>query len=63
MDAAGDTGFDIYSTIRNGSTVNLMGFAAINGSLHEITLFTGKATSRGKIGASVTDIAIPLNQL
>ena len=63
VDAAGDTGFDIYSTIRNGSTVDLMGFAAINGSLYEITLFTGKATSRGKIGASVTDIAIPLNQL
>lgn len=63
VNAAGDTGFDIYSTIRDGSTVEVMGFAAINGSLYKITLFTGKATSRGTIGASVTDIAIPLNQL
>ena len=63
VNAAGDTEFDIYSTIRDGSTVEVMGFAAINGSLYKITLFTGKATSRGTIGASVTDIAIPLNQL
>lgn len=61
--ATGDTGFDIYSTIRNGSTVDLMGFAAVNGSLYEITLFNGRASARGAIGASVTDIAIPLNQL
>lgn len=63
VDAVGDTGFDIYSTIRSGSTVDLMGFAAINGSLYEITLFTGRATLRGTIGTSVKDIAIPLNQL
>ena len=63
VDATGDTGFDIYSTIRSGSTVEVVGFAAINGSLYEITLFNGKATSRGAIGSPVTDIAIPLNQL
>ena len=63
VDATGDTGFDIYSTIRNGSTVEVMGFAAVNGSLYKVTLFTGKAALNGTIGASVTDIAIPLNQL
>lgn len=62
VDAANDTGFDIYSTIRKGSTVNVSGFAVVNGSLYKITLATGKATSLGTIGAAVTDIAIPLNQ-
>ncbi|MHA7207776.1 DUF4394 domain-containing protein [Arthrobacter sp. MDT1-65] len=62
VDASGDTGFDIYSTIRNGSTVEVTGFATVNGSLYEITLFNGKATALGTIGAPVTDIAIPLNQ-
>ncbi|KQY60601.1 hypothetical protein ASD11_02670 [Aeromicrobium sp. Root495] len=62
VDAAGDTGFDIYSTIRKGSTVEVKGFAAVNGSLYKIALFSGKATSLGKIGASVTDIALPLDQ-
>lgn len=63
IDAIGETGFDIYSTIRNGSTVEVTGFASINGSFYEIALFNGKATSLGTIGATVTDIAIPLNQL
>ncbi|WP_219815442.1 DUF4394 domain-containing protein [Arthrobacter sp. B0490] len=63
VDATGDTGFDIYSTIRDGSTVEVMGFATINGSLYEIALFNGKATSLGTIGVPVTDLAIPLNQL
>lgn len=62
VDAAGDTGFDIYSTIRKGSTVDVSGFAAVNGTLYKITLATGKATSLGTIGAAVTDIAIPLDQ-
>lgn len=63
VDATGDTGFDIYSTLHNGSTVEVTGFAAVNGSLYEITLFNGRATSLGTLGAPVTDIAVPLNQL
>lgn len=60
--ASGDTGFDIYSTLRDGSTVEVTGFAAINGSFYEITLVNGKATSLGTLGASVSDIAVPLSQ-
>jgi hypothetical protein len=62
LDAVGDTGFDIYSTLRDGSSVGVVGYAAVNGSLYEIDLLTGKAVSRGAIGAKVTDIAVPLNQ-
>ena len=62
LDAVGDTGFDIYSTLRDGSTVDVVGFAVVNGSLYEVDLLTGKAIALGSIGATVTDIAIPLNQ-
>lgn len=63
-------GFDIYSTVRNGSTVEVQSLASIkllDGStgLYSIKLPTGKATRRGGFASSleVTDIAIPLNQL
>jgi len=62
VDAAGDSGFDIYSVVRNGTTVEVVGFAAINGQLYKINLFTGAAAAKGVIGAPVTDIALPLSQ-
>ena len=62
VDAAGDAGFDIYSTLRDGSSVSSTGVAVINGSLYEIALLNGTAISLGVIGADVTDIAVPLNQ-
>jgi hypothetical protein len=62
LDAVGDTGFDIHSTLRDGSSVGVVGYAVVNGSLYEIDLLTGKAVPRGTIGAKVTDIAVPLNQ-
>lgn len=63
VDFAGDTGFDIYSTVRSGSTVEVTAFAVNRGRLYEITLFTGKATPRGLIGnGDVADLAIPLDQ-
>lgn len=62
-------GFDIYSTVRSGVTVDVMGFAALTAAdasnkLYRVTLPTGKASSRGSFSASnvVVDIAIPLNQ-
>lgn len=68
--AGPSVGFDIYSTIRNGVTVNLQGLASFmpeNGAstLYSINLPTGKATSRGTFSNqnSVIGIAIPLNQL
>ena len=62
VDAKGDTGFDIHSTLRGGTTVDLTGLAAIDGYLYEVALLTGDVDSLGRIGASVTDIAIPLDQ-
>lgn len=68
VDTTPDVGFDIYSTIRNGSTVNVEGFASltVGGSarFYSITLFTGKASSRGSFSSQnqVVDIAVPLNQ-
>ncbi|WP_219812590.1 MULTISPECIES: DUF4394 domain-containing protein [unclassified Rathayibacter] len=62
LDAAGATGFDIYSVLRNGSSIGSVGLAAVNGSLYEIGLLNGTATPLGAIGADVTDIAVPLVQ-
>ena len=70
-DASPTAGFDIYSTIRDGVTVDVQSLAvfttATDGKygLYRITLPTGKATLRGSFAASnnVVDIAIPLNQL
>lgn len=69
VDTGTSVGFDIYSTIRNGTTVDVQGFAALtvggSAKFYKITLFTGKATSRGTFKAQdqVIGIAIPLNQL
>ena len=65
-----DVGFDIYSTVRNGVTVEVQAFAALTSStgtasLYKVTLATGRADLRGNFGSQnlVMDIAIPLNQL
>lgn len=67
VDAGLDAGFDIYSTVRDGSTVDLMAYAVVqvNGrySLYDITLFSGNADRVGGFDRNVTDLAIPLNQL
>ncbi len=63
VDFATETGFDIYSNVRNGRTVSLSAFAVSNGNLYEIDLLSGAADSAGRLGSrSVTDIAIPLGQ-
>lgn len=69
----GDTnalvGFDIYSTVRGGTTTDLRALASLTvdgqAHLYRITLFTGKASLQGIFSAQnqVIDIAIPLNQL
>lgn len=71
VDASPNAGFDIYSTVRDGVTVDVQSLAVFTiaadgrNSLYSIKLPTGKATLRGSFGASnnVVDIAIPLNQL
>lgn len=69
VDAAASAGFDIYSTLRNGVTVDVEALAVLkspDGStrLYEVNLPTGKATSRGSFASHNTpvDIAIPLQQ-
>ncbi|MGH3751856.1 MAG: DUF4394 domain-containing protein [Pseudonocardiaceae bacterium] len=68
VNAAANAGFDVYSTLRNGTTVGNRALATlqVNGSyaLYEVNLLTGEAISRGAFGFgnSVVDIAIPLNQ-
>lgn len=68
VDTTSNIGFDIYSTIRNRSTVNVEGFASLTVGgvvrFYSIALFSGKATSRGSFSSQnqVVDIAIPLNQ-
>ena len=70
VDAAISVGFDIYSTIRDGVTVNVQSLASLQAasgvsSFYSISLPTGKATSRGSFSSrnKVIGIAIPLNQL
>jgi hypothetical protein len=70
LDVTSVVGFDIYSKVRDGVTVDVEAFAALTSAvdsklrLYEINLLTGKATSRGKFrnDDGLIDIAIPLNQ-
>jgi hypothetical protein len=67
VDAVGDVGFDIYSTVRGGKTNDVKAYAAITtdrARFYRINLFTGRASLRGTFNQSqqVTDIALPLNQ-
>ena len=68
IDAGPNAGFDIYSEINGGTTVDVQGFAtlAVNGTyrLYEINILTGKATDRGGYfrNIEVFDLALPLDQ-
>ena len=70
VDARVGSGFDIYSTLRDGTTVDVKAFASIaaadgSSAFYKISLPSGKATLRGAFaaGTPVIGIAIPLNQL
>lgn len=69
VDAGPSAGFDIYSKIRNGTTVELFGYATMRvGSSYrryEITLSSGNAELEGTFPPfnQVMDLAMPLNQL
>lgn len=68
VDAGSAAGLDIYSILRNGTTIDNRAFATLQvggrTTLYEVNLLTGKATSRGTFPAetNVVDLAIPLNQ-
>lgn len=67
-DPTAGSDIDIYSTVRNGTTVRVRALAALTVSgrsgLHRIDLLQGRARARGYFpaGTQVTGIAIPLNQ-
>jgi hypothetical protein len=70
VDTGASVGFDIYSTIRNGVTVDVQALASLTAAdgsvrLYSIKLPTGKATLRGTFHSNnqVIDLAIPLGQL
>jgi len=69
VDTSSTIGFDIYSTIREGTTVQVRGLASLTvggaSRFYRINLLQGRARSLGAFSSSnqVTGIAIPLNQL
>lgn len=65
LDAGLPAGFDIYSRLSNGVTVQNCAFATLmtdTPSFYRINLLTGAATRIGGFNVFVLDIAIPLNQ-
>lgn len=66
VDAGSVAGFDVYSTVRNGATVDNDAFAALQvgagSALYAVDLLTGKATFRGPFpaGTNVVDLAFVL---
>jgi Domain of unknown function (DUF4394) len=69
VDTSSAVGADIYSTVRDGTTVDVVGFASLTtggqSGFYRIALFSGKVSSRGMFAANnqVIGIAVPLNQL
>jgi hypothetical protein len=68
VDTSSDVGFDIYSTVRNGSTTDNVAYASLGSGgqarFYRVNLFTGRASLLGtfRAGVQVIDIALPLNQ-
>lgn len=66
VELEGDTGFDIYSKVEDGKTVDLFPYAVNDGRLYDVVLCNGQLEDAGRIGKGklvVTDLAIPLHQL
>jgi hypothetical protein len=66
VDAA-SAGFDIYSMPRGDRTVEVYGFATITPAsgataMYRVSLVTGQTSKIGEFPATVTDLALPLNQ-
>ena len=66
VDADGPIGFDVYSTLRDGTTIRNAGFAALHvdgaAGFYRVDVLTGVAVRIGSLGAGVVDIAAPLEQ-
>lgn len=69
VDTGPEVAFDIYSTIRNGATVDVRGLASLSveagaDTMYEVSLLTGKATKLGHFDDEnqIIGLAIPLEQ-
>jgi hypothetical protein len=66
VDAASPVGLDIYSSLRDGTTVANRALASIpsanSTSLYQVDLLTGRASAVGWFDVAVADIAIPTDQ-
>lgn len=66
VDAGPNAGFDIYSTLRGGRTVDVAAYATLQVgnryALYSIDLLNGEAVRVGALRGNVTDIAIPIKQ-
>ena len=69
VDTTLQSGFDIYSTVRNGVTIDNEAYAVLatagaSPRFYEINLTTGRAILRGAFAGenAVVDVAIPLDQ-
>jgi Domain of unknown function (DUF4394) len=68
VDAGLTAGFDIYSVVRDGTTVGVRAFASLNNggksALYKVNLLQGRVTPLGTFASkySVVGIAIPTNQ-
>ena len=64
VDATGDAGFDVYSSVRKGSTVDLFPYVTLRVGnrygLYEVSLLTGRVTAEGDFprDRQVSDLAI-----
>lgn len=67
-DASAPSGFDIYSTVRRGTTIDVSAAAALTvggrSRFYAVDVLQGRATDRGAFRNQndVVGIAIPLNQ-
>jgi hypothetical protein len=61
VDAPLNSGFDIYSSTRNGTNT---GYAVTGGTMFRVNVLTGRASSTGSFsgGRQVVDLALPLRQ-
>ncbi|MGW6930783.1 DUF4394 domain-containing protein [Lentzea sp. NPDC054927] len=65
VDAGGNAGFDIYSTLSGGKATSAAGFATLVApdgtvSLYTVNLLNGTATSVGRFPLPITDLAVSL---
>jgi hypothetical protein len=66
VDASGPAGFDVVSTVAQGRTTAVAGYASLSvggkRALYGVSLLTGQATRVGAFAADITDIALPLQR-